>query len=317
MFTTAGVPAGQSRDYWHHAVTKTFGPLDLKVDPGRVHGTIVNRRVSFLRVSTAQHGPQALDRTRQLISSDDHDLFGVAVLESGRLGWSTSEANHVIEPGRLFFVDTRERITSRSLTDVKLHAFQIPKSALGLPPSDVRRMAQLTVDAREGVAGLLAPLLRSLVQVPLPAESATRERLAGNVVDLLATLVTDRLGSGPHDQDLAHRAMALRIKAFIDLHLTDPRLSPETIAGAHHISTRYLHQIFQGEEMTVRRFIQRRRLEECRRELGRRGTRAAVSAVAHRWGFASAAHFSRAFRDAFGVSPSTWRAMQAVGVEGR
>ena len=32
-----------------------------------------------------------------------------------------------------------------------------------------------------------------------------------------------------------------------------------------------------------------------------------VGAVAGRWGFLDAAHFSRSFRDAFGVSPSDWR----------
>jgi transcriptional regulator GlxA family with amidase domain len=32
-----------------------------------------------------------------------------------------------------------------------------------------------------------------------------------------------------------------------------------------------------------------------------------VGAVAARWGFLDAAHFSRTFRDAFGESPSDWR----------
>jgi transcriptional regulator GlxA family with amidase domain len=32
-----------------------------------------------------------------------------------------------------------------------------------------------------------------------------------------------------------------------------------------------------------------------------------VGAVAGRWGFLDAAHFSRSFRDAFGESPSDWR----------
>jgi AraC-like DNA-binding protein len=32
-----------------------------------------------------------------------------------------------------------------------------------------------------------------------------------------------------------------------------------------------------------------------------------VRVIAANWGFQDAAHFSRAFRDAFGVSPSDWR----------
>lgn len=32
-----------------------------------------------------------------------------------------------------------------------------------------------------------------------------------------------------------------------------------------------------------------------------------IAAVANRWGFMSATHFSRVFRAAYGMSPSEWR----------
>ncbi|MDX2681609.1 AraC family transcriptional regulator [Streptomyces sp. NY05-11A] len=37
-----------------------------------------------------------------------------------------------------------------------------------------------------------------------------------------------------------------------------------------------------------------------------RGSRT-IAAVAGRWGFLSAAHFSRVFRSAYGLSPREWR----------
>ncbi|WP_235619353.1 helix-turn-helix domain-containing protein [Embleya scabrispora] len=62
--------------------------------------------------------------------------------------------------------------------------------------------------------------------------------------------------------------------------------------------------------------MQRRRLHECRRELGRTGRDTVkVATVAQRWGFANPAHFSRAFRAAFGVSPRDWRESRATGRE--
>ncbi|MFF3147826.1 helix-turn-helix domain-containing protein [Streptomyces sp. NPDC057927] len=52
----------------------------------------------------------------------------------------------------------------------------------------------------------------------------------------------------------------------------------------------------------------RRRLDACRRELGRSANRRpSVAAVAQRWGFSSPSHFSRTFRDAYGMSPSEWQ----------
>ncbi|OIJ95632.1 hypothetical protein BIV24_08495 [Streptomyces colonosanans] len=95
---------------------------------------------------------------------------------------------------------------------------------------------------------------------------------------------------------------------FIDLHLTDADLSPKTIARAHHISVRYLHRLFKEGGTTVGRWIQHRRLEGCRRALTfRRWENVTIGAVANRWGFQSAAHFSRVFRAAYGMSPQEWR----------
>jgi len=95
---------------------------------------------------------------------------------------------------------------------------------------------------------------------------------------------------------------------FIDRHLADPDVTPEVIARAHHISVRYLHRLFEAEDITVSRWIQRRRLQECRRELARREVAGrTIAAVARRWGFTSAAHFSRVFRATYGMSPVEWR----------
>jgi AraC-like DNA-binding protein len=101
---------------------------------------------------------------------------------------------------------------------------------------------------------------------------------------------------------------------YVELHLTDPDLLPEVIARAHRISVRCLHKLFKEESTTVGRWILRRRLEECRRDLMRngRGSRT-IAAVAGRWGFLSAAHFSRVFRSAYGMSPREWRDMAGRG----
>ncbi|MFD0327423.1 helix-turn-helix transcriptional regulator [Streptacidiphilus monticola] len=83
---------------------------------------------------------------------------------------------------------------------------------------------------------------------------------------------------------------------------------PQDIAAAHSISLRYLHQLFQRQGTTVNSYVRTRRLEAARSELARtQGPRRTVAAVAARWGFTSAAHFSRVFRQSFGMTPLQWR----------
>ncbi|MFE9445141.1 helix-turn-helix domain-containing protein [Streptomyces sp. NPDC006602] len=132
--------------------------------------------------------------------------------------------------------------------------------------------------------------------------------LAGNVVDLLTVLADEQLGRISQGTPSGDAAMLLQLRTFIGRHLADPELTPEVIARAHRISVRYLHKLFEGEDTTVSRWIQSRRLEACRRDLlHREATNRTVVAVAQRWGFTSAAHFSRVFRDAYGMPPSEWR----------
>lgn len=74
------------------------------------------------------------------------------------------------------------------------------------------------------------------------------------------------------------------------------------------MSLRALHALFEHHEATVSGWIRHRRLERSRRDLADPAQRdVPVSAVATRWGLVNHAHFSRAFRAAYGLSPVDYR----------
>lgn len=104
-----------------------------------------------------------------------------------------------------------------------------------------------------------------------------------------------------------------QIHAFIRNNLGDPNLTPDAIAATHHISLRYLHKLFQQEGRTVAGWIRERRLEQCRRDLAnpQLGARP-IHVIAARWGFTRPAHFSQAFRSAYGHSPRQFREQCAL-----
>jgi AraC-like DNA-binding protein len=99
------------------------------------------------------------------------------------------------------------------------------------------------------------------------------------------------------------------IKAYIDEHLGDPTLGPESIARSQFISTRYLHALFEPEGLTVSRWVRTRRLERARRDLQDPALAAVpIGVIAARWGFSSPSRFSHAVRTDLGCSPSQLRA---------
>jgi AraC-like DNA-binding protein len=129
------------------------------------------------------------------------------------------------------------------------------------------------------------------------------------VLDVLATTAAERPAEGAAVlPDVRHGDLVRRIHAYIDSHLGDPGLSPAVVAAAHHISLRYLHKLFEPEPHGVAGLIRQRRLERCRDELlDPAQADRPVAGIAARWGFSSAAHFSRVFRDAYGMPPGEFR----------
>jgi AraC-like DNA-binding protein len=98
-----------------------------------------------------------------------------------------------------------------------------------------------------------------------------------------------------------------RVREYVRRNLSNPDLSVETIASAMGCSGRYIHKIFEGQE-SITRMIWSQRLDRCRLELmSERGQRLTLTELAYEFGFSSSAHFSRAFKERFGITPSAFR----------
>ena len=104
-------------------------------------------------------------------------------------------------------------------------------------------------------------------------------------------------------------ALRDRILDHVARHLRDPQLSVDGIARALNCSKRHLYNAFSGDdEVGLARYIQRRRLEGCVKELrdNAHGGRP-ITEIALSWGFSNLSHFSRVFREHTGMSPSEFR----------
>ncbi|MDD5271665.1 MAG: helix-turn-helix domain-containing protein, partial [Methylovulum sp.] len=91
-------------------------------------------------------------------------------------------------------------------------------------------------------------------------------------------------------------------------HLQDNTLDTAAISRCSGLSARYINSLFASEGTSLMRYVWKRRLENCRKNLlnplyaGQQ-----LSDIAFRWGFNDAAHFSRAFKQQFGCSPREYR----------
>ncbi|GHB65639.1 hypothetical protein GCM10010377_65540 [Streptomyces viridiviolaceus] len=182
--------------------------------------------------------------------------------------------------------------------------FRVPLYLLDSSAQALRDGPATRISGSSGLPALVSQFLGSLARTSSSQRTAVNSRLALNTADLVALLVSevcdDRRCSAPPESELL-----LRIQTYIQQNLADADMSPEAIARAHHISVRYLHKLFQADGTTVGSWIRQRRLDACRMDLRRR--RRTVAAVAQHWGFTSPSHFSRVFRQTYGITPKEWQ----------
>ncbi|MFE6224066.1 helix-turn-helix domain-containing protein [Streptomyces sp. NPDC057854] len=228
-----------------------------------------------------------------------------------------------VTPGHLLLADSAAPVTVSATAGCAVAVLRVPRGLVPFPDDALARTTGRAYDATTGVASLLHPLLLALATAGEPrgtegteaGRGGTATRLRNQAADLAVSLVAEEAerSTRPAADRLpeADRRAADEIRRWVNARLPDPRLRADVIAAAHHMSVRRLHKLFTGEDGTLGRWIQQRRLEECRRELGRAGGPAKVQAVAQRWGFATAAHFSRCFRARYGMAPSEWRDRRA------
>lgn len=150
-------------------------------------------------------------------------------------------------------------------------------------------------------------LLRLMVAHHDLLGAACREQMSAALVGLVGRMIRSPDGAMSPSTGSAGSRMAAfhrqRIERFIQDNLRDPDLSVSMIAGELGLSMRYIHKLFEHEDHNVMQWAQAQRMARCRRDIATRGARS-ISEVAYGWGFNSPAHFSRAFKKHFGLSPS-------------
>lgn len=166
--------------------------------------------------------------------------------------------------------------------------------------------------------------LRMLGQVathppePNTAAALCIERALTDLVRaLVGELVGPRAGDAPTLGTEAQAAQS-RVRDHILSRLTEPDLGPARIAAEIHVSTRYLHRLFENEDTTVAAFIRSARLTAAARMLtDPASSHLSVTQVARLTGFAGSSQFARCFRTRFGVSPTDMRGQAHGGRRGR
>lgn len=300
--------------YWSDWIDRIFCGLqsDVYGDTG-FDGHMATEHagdVVLTRLEADRH--RVLKGDRQVRRSDVGYLKIVApyrgtagVEQQGRQAW--------VSPGEWCIYDTTDSYRVANPVRVEHLIVMVPKAPLverGLPLDEL--MAQ-RLGSQGGISRLALQAMRGAWQeLPSIAPSAARG-VGESIVHLVQLSLLELAG---HDSAPTQReALRERIKRLVARRLADPRLSVDAIAVELNCSRRQLYNAFSDEPDGVAGYVLAQRLEACRRDFeDRRRDAASITEIALRRGFNHPAHFSRAFKARFGVTPSEWRLRAAPGV---
>ena len=306
--STDAVAERERLAYWRDAVCDTFVELECESSrPARFFGSLTSRQAAGIQYSEVRSAPQHVARTRHKISQSGHDCFLLSLQTSGQGVLEQDGRTAILRVGDFALYDTTRPYDLWFEDRFSQLVLRLPRRMVGERVYDAEQFTALRIDGSTG-AGRVASVFFQQLHNELDHVAGTSvEQLHASGVDLLATAFSEQTGALASLSE-PHRVLMHRICAYIDRHLADAELTCESIAAAHGISERYLRKLFAAGPMSASERIWARRLDQARRDLidpllGHR----TVTSIGYDTGFKDAAHFSRAFKARFGLTPSTWR----------
>lgn len=308
-FDTSEVHHSHKVDYVRTAMRRVLSadcaiePHPARQDDARfdctMHGMQVGEDVQLLALSGSPYrsdrpGPGRADWQSILVQLD---------------GWATvrgARASAQLTPGDICLIPPDEPLVVDRTTNFRQVIMDVRAHLLHEMLPGWRQILARRIAADQAGARAIAQLVRFTTEQRAALDAACRDHLSATLLRLLPSLAgaseSATGGAWRRGSRLAayHRE---RVEEYVTENLGSSELSVDSIAGALGLSRRYVHKLFDGDGPTLMQWVMERRLQAARSELQQRHGRS-ITEVAYACGFNSLSHFSRAYKQRFGTSPS-------------
>jgi AraC family transcriptional regulator, positive regulator of tynA and feaB len=306
-FSTELVPVSDRIDAWPWNARQFCGDCRFQFpNRRRFHGSIASKRVGNLDLSLFSSSSLSFQKFPTEIAHPEHRFCTVITQLEGARQYSQNGIVVLLKPGDSTLIDSAAAWSSDCLGDCVRLYLRAPRWLM----EDRLRTSTIPIAHRiPGTTTLGAALFHLANSLYREADHLSQEEGAA-MVEAYFDLLSGCVGHPTTDTEVASNSSQLlsRFETFIEGHLAEPTLGPAEVAAAAGISVRHAHRLFSRKGCTIADWIWRRRLEQCRRDLADPRLRErTITDIAFYWGFSESAHFSRSFKQRFGVCPRTFR----------
>ncbi len=309
QLSTDTVDSGERFDFWHEVICNAFVRLEAESLPGSktFRAEISNTTLGPLTLSRVAAEPHAVHRSKALIGDEPRDEILVSVQLSGTTIVEQDDRQAVLQPGDFAMYDATRPYDLTMPREFEQLVLQFDRRFLLERCPSPEPLTAIRMSNNSSVTAPVSAFLRSLESITLDDGQAVSHQLATSALDLLGVALADQFGSeaSPAAGRTKHFLGAC---TYINAYADDPDLNPARIGAAIGVSVRSLHQLFRDHDTSVNRYIMSRRLARSMDELvSPAHTSRSITDIAMSHGFKTAAHFSRSFSEAYGITPSDAR----------
>ena len=265
--------------------------------------------INTIKISMVECDASNVYRNNQHIAASTEDVFMLHLQLEGQSLQTQNGKSCVLMPGDLSICDSIEPYSLCFNEKIKMMVIKVPFSIMLNHVARPELLAGLKLSNREGIGCLLINHLMQLWQMKETLSGTIfQTEIENTLSSLLSMTVQQTYPNVFGSTESACNTQLIRLRNYIATNLADPNLSPCKIAQENGISWRYMRKIFNGENTTCSRQISSLRIEKIAEELKKQdGAKIKIGQIAFNWGFNNVSHFSRAFKEAKGVSPKAYR----------
>lgn len=306
--STENIASNHVKGYWNDYICNTYIKLESKnISKESFFGKINLSSIDTLQISKVSSTKQNVFRTKEFINQSSQEFYIFNLQISGNSIIKQDGREVILKPNDWTFTDSTRPYELEFLDKFEQLVIRIPRNAFKYDLPQLNNVTAKLLNGNKGNGKVVAKYLKSFYRDSKNIRGSAMEKTFASTV---ISLIKDCLSSELFKENISpsSQLMLIKMKTFINEHLESSELSIKQIAKSFNCSPRYLHLIFEKEEATLNNFIYEQRLLKCKQYLENSFYHSLpISQICYMFGFNSLSHFSKLFKEKYGLSPKSFR----------
>ena len=304
-WSTGQMAPAKALAYWKDVICENL--LELRIgsaNESNFSGKIAKYAFGPLKANFISVSEQHVWRTGQSSRNSEEGIFHLIHVRNGVQHVDQYNRQLTVQSGSCLLVDCRSNFDFRFPQGVEALVLEIRRDWLrSWLPAPEDAVAQV-IDGKSGWGATLASALGNLAPTSIAAMELPHAVVAEQIAVLLALAVAPKSPSLTTHK----RSLLRRVSDTLRERCHEPELDPAAVASTLGLSRRYIHRLFASAGTTFTHELYAVRLDRAQRVLAdKRFDDVSIAEIAWNCGFSEPSHFTRRFRDRFGVPPTTFR----------